>query len=141
VVSRWLTLERWLLVSRCVTRQRIALGKTGEDLAVAELERRGYEVIARRWRSRAGEIDIIARDGGTLVFIEVKARDGHDFGDGSESVTMRKRQTIVRLARQYVVDANWTDRPCRFDVVTIHFDSGHPEVTVYAGAFDESGRA
>jgi putative endonuclease len=124
-----------------MSHQRIAFGKTGEDLAVEELERRGYAIVDRRWRNRAGEIDIIARDGETLVFVEVKARDGHEFGDGAESVTMRKRQTIVRLAKHYVQDTRWVDRPCRFDVVTIHLDSGEPVVTLYPNAFDESGRA
>jgi putative endonuclease len=124
-----------------MTQQRIALGKTGEDLAVAELEQRGYAIVARRWRSRAGEIDIIARDGETLVFVEVKAREDHEFGDAAESVTMRKRRTMVRLARAYVAEQRWIDRPCRFDVVTIHLDAGRPVVTVYANAFDECGRA
>jgi len=124
-----------------MTQQRIALGKTGEDLAVAELERRGYAIVARRWRSRAGEIDIIARDGETLVFVEVKAREDHDFGDAAASVTMRKRRTIVRLAKAYVVEQRWIDRPCRFDVVTIHRDAGRSVVTVYPNAFDECGRA
>jgi putative endonuclease len=124
-----------------MTQQRIALGKTGEDLAVAELERRGYAIVARRWRSRAGEIDIIARDGETLVFVEVKTREDRDFGDAAESVTMRKRRTIVRLAKAYVVEQRWIDRPCRFDVVTIHLDAGCPVVNVYANAFDECGRA
>jgi TIGR00252 family protein len=124
-----------------MTQQRVALGKTGEDLAVAELERRGYAIVARRWRNRAGEIDIIARDGETLVFVEVKAREDHDFGDAAESVTMRKRRTIVRLAKAYVVEQRWIDRPCRFDVVTIHRDAGRSVVTVYPNAFDECGRA
>jgi putative endonuclease len=124
-----------------MSHQRIAFGKTGEDLAVEELQRRGYAIVDRRWRTRAGEIDIIARDGETLVFVEVKARDDHEFGDGAESVTMRKRQTIVRLAQHYVQDTRWFDRPCRFDVVTIHLDSGQPVVTLYPNAFDESGRA
>src|SRR5215216_6427096 len=70
---------------RAMTLERIALGKTGEDLACGELERRGYDIIARRYRSRGGELDIVARDGPTLVFIEVKARDGRDFGDAAEA--------------------------------------------------------
>lgn len=132
---------RRLHVRARVTQARINLGRTGEDLAVEELARRGYEIVARRWRDRAGEIDIIARDGDTLVFIEVKAREDHDFGDAAESVTMRKRQTIVRLAKHYALTARWIDRPCRFDVVTVHLDSGRPVVTLYPNAFDESGRA
>ena len=124
-----------------MTHQRQAFGKAGEDLAADELERRGYEILARRWRHRSGEIDIVARDGDALVFVEVKAREDRDFGDAAESVTMRKRQTIVRLARMYAAEARWIDRPCRFDVVTIHLALGQPVVTVYPNAFDESGRA
>jgi putative endonuclease len=124
-----------------MTHQRIALGKAGEDLAADELERRGYEIVARRWRHRAGEIDIIARHGETLVFVEVKAREDRDFGDAAEAVTLRKRQTIVRLAKIFAAEVGWNNRPCRFDVVTIHLELGQPVVTVYPNAFDESARA
>jgi putative endonuclease len=119
-----------------MTTSRIALGKTGEDLACDELERRGYAIVARRWRQRGGEIDIIARDGETLVFVEVKARDGHDFGDAAESVTRIKRRRIVRLATAYVAIEKWVDRPCRFDIVTIQMESEQPVITVYPNAFD-----
>ena len=70
-----------------MSQARVALGKTGEDLACAELETRGYAIVARRYRRRGGEIDIIARDGPTLVFVEVKARDGRWFGEAAEAVT------------------------------------------------------
>src|SRR6267154_2583650 len=104
-----------------MTRARIILGKTGEDLASGELERRGYAIVARRYRCRGGELDIIARDGPTLVFVEVKARDSRAFGDAAEAVTWRKQQRIVRLATEYVMRHHFTDDPCRFDVVSIHF--------------------
>jgi putative endonuclease len=115
---------------------RIAFGKIGEDLACDELERRGYAILDRRWRERGGEIDIVAQHGGTLVFVEVKARESHDFGDASESVTRLKRRRLVRLATSYAARANWIDRPCRFDVVAIHLEAGQPVVTVYENAFD-----
>ena len=70
-----------------MTMQRQALGKTGEDLAVDELERRGYAILARRYRTRHGEIDIVARDGETTVFVEVKARATGEFGTAAEAVT------------------------------------------------------
>jgi putative endonuclease len=107
----------------------------GEDLACSELERRGYAVIARRHRRRSGEIDIIARDGATLVFVEVKARESHAFGDAVEAVTWHKRRRIVRLAGEYVAEHRWRDRPCRFDVVAIHLEEGQPVVEVYKNAF------
>lgn len=115
---------------------RIALGKTGEDLACRELERRGYAIVARRYRCRGGELDIIARDGRTLVFVEVKTRESRAFGEAAEAVTAWKRQRIVRLALEYVTRQRLADCPCRFDVVSIRFDYGRPVVEVYQGAFD-----
>src|SRR5216683_2305707 len=102
-----------------MSQDRVILGKTGEDLACRELERRGYAIIARRYRCRGGELDIIARDGSTLVFVEVKARDSRAFGDAAEAVTWHKQQRIVRLASDYVMRHHLNDSPCRFDVVSI----------------------
>ena len=82
-----------------MSRAGIALGKTGEDLACAELERRGYAILARRYRRRGGEFDIIARDGATLVFVEVKAREGREFGDGAEAVTLAEAAADRRGSR------------------------------------------
>src|SRR4051812_4798978 len=77
---------------------RQSLGKLGEDLACAELSRRGYAILARRYRTRFGEIDIIARDGATVVFIEVKTRDGDRFGAGAETVTGREQRRDANTA-------------------------------------------
>ena len=115
---------------------RIDFGKTGEDLACRELERRGYAIIARRYRSRLGEIDIVARDGGTLVFVEVKAREGRAFGDAAEAITGMKRRRIAALAVDYMMRHHLSDCRCRFDVVTIHLESGAPSVEVFQNAFD-----
>ena len=119
-----------------MSRVRQILGKTGEDLACGELERRGYAIVARRYRRRGGELDIIARDGPTLVFIEVKARDGRAFGEAAEAVTRIKRQRITQVAVDYMMRHHLSDCPCRFDVVSIHFDSGRPEIEVFQNAFD-----
>jgi putative endonuclease len=118
-----------------MSQKRMAFGKTGEDLACGELERRGYAIIARRHRSRGGELDIIARDGPTLVFVEVKAREGHAFGDAAEAVTWQKQQRIVRLASEYMMRHHFSDSPCRFDVVSIQFDFGRPVIEVFQNAF------
>ena len=115
---------------------RVVLGKTGEDLACRELERRGYAIVARRYRRRGGELDIIARDGATLVFVEVKAREGHDFGEAAEAVTPFKRRRIAQLAVDYMMRHHISGCPCRFDVVSIHFDSGEAVLEVFQGAFD-----
>ena len=119
-----------------MTHARLALGKTGEDLACEELERRGYAIIARRYRRRGGELDIIARDGQTMVFVEVKAREGRAFGEACEAVTANKRRTITRLALDYLMRHRLTECSCRFDVVSIHFESGTPVIEVYRNAFD-----
>ena len=119
-----------------MTHARIALGNAGEDLACEELERRGYAIIARRYRRRGGELDIIARDGQTMVFVEVKARAGRAFGEACEAVTANKRRTITRLALDYLMRHRLTECACRFDVVSIHFESGTPVIDVYQNAFD-----
>ena len=119
-----------------MSQARVALGKTGEDLACAELERRGYAIIARRYRRRGGELDIVASDGPTLVFVEVKTRDSRACGDAAEAVTAFKRRRITRLALDYMTRHHLFDRPCRFDVVSIHFDSGAPVIEVFQNAFD-----
>lgn len=124
-----------LQVARVMTCARIAFGKTGEDLACRELERRGYAIVARRHRCRGGELDIIARDGPTLVFVEVKARDSHAFGGAAEAVTWQKQQRIVRLASEYAMRHHLSDSPCRFDVVSVEFDDGRPVIEVYQNAF------
>jgi putative endonuclease len=122
-----------------VTTGRIVLGKAGEDLACGELERRGYAILDRRYRRRSGELDIVARHGPTLVFVEVKAREGHEFGDASEAVTAAKRRRMTRLAVDYVMRNHLTGCPCRFDVVSIHFEDGTPIIEVFPNAFDAVG--
>ena len=119
-----------------MSRHRVVLGKNGEDLACRELERRGYAIIARRYRRRGGELDIIARDGGTLVFVEVKARESHAFGAAAEAVTGLKRRKIAELALDYMMRNHLSNCPCRFDVVSIHFDSGSPVIDLFQNAFD-----
>ncbi len=121
-----------------VTRERVARGRIGEDLACDELERRGYAILARRYRSRAGEIDIVARDGRTVVFVEVKAREGQAFGDGAEAVTAFKRQRIGRVALDYLARHRLTECPCRFDVVAVGLGTGEAAIDVYQNAFDLS---
>ncbi len=119
-----------------MSRDKVLFGKTGEDLACVELERRGYAIVARRYRLRSGELDIIARDGQTLVFVEVKARDSRAFGDAAEAVTPFKQRRIAHLALDYVTRHHIHDCPCRFDVVSIHMDDGGPTIEVFQNAFD-----
>jgi putative endonuclease len=118
-----------------MTMRRQALGKRGEDLAAAELERRGYAILARRYRTRHGEIDIVARDGGTIVFVEVKVKESAEFGTAAEAVTVRKQRRIVSMAVDYLARHRLAGHPCRFDVVAIDGAGDTAQLTVYTGAF------
>jgi putative endonuclease len=115
---------------------RQSLGKRGEDLACEELQKRGYAVIDRRFRTRSGELDIIARDGGILVFVEVRARSACSFGTPFESVTWKKRQRIGRMAAAYLWAKRMSDVACRFDVVSIVEHRGGHTIELLRGAFD-----
>jgi putative endonuclease len=121
-----------------MSRYRQDVGETGENLACRELERRGYAILARRYRRRGGELDIIARDGSTVVFVEVKARGGHEFGEAAEAVTGLKRRRMKQLAYDYLARYRLLDCPCRFDVVSIHISGTEPAIEVYQNAFDTS---
>ena len=116
---------------------RRALGDAGEDAACDELRRRGYEILARQFRTPRGEIDIVARDAGTLVFVEVKARSGPQFGGGAAAVTWRKQRRIARVAMEFLVRYGTADVPCRFDVVVVT-PGPVPRVEVYTHAFSAS---
>jgi putative endonuclease len=118
---------------------RQQLGKLGENLACDALERRGYAIIARRYRTKFGELDIVARDGTTTVFVEVKARAGDDFGGGAEAVTRAKQRRVIWMATDYLSRFGLHDTPCRFDVVTVDIIDGQPpRIEIYPHAFESS---
>ena len=124
-----------------MTRVRQELGESGENLAVSELTSRGYAVVARRYRTRYGEIDIIAIDGDMLVFVEVRRKSGEGYGAAVESITADKRRRVVRMAVEYLARSGSYDTcPVRFDVVAIDDQpDGTCRITVLQGAFDASG--
>ena len=96
-------------------------GNYGEDLACEYLKKQGYKILERNYRIRGGEIDIVARDGEYLVFVEVKARYSHEYGPPAESITPWKIRALKKTALFYVVKIGWGHRPYRIDVVTIDF--------------------
>lgn len=98
---------------------RQTLGKQGESLARRELERRGYAILATRFRTRFGEIDIVCSREGTIVFVEVKARRSLKYGSAAEAITPWKRRRIAAMALDYLACHEQLNRPCRFDVVAI----------------------
>ena len=115
---------------------RQSLGRRGEDLACAELEKRGYVILERRFRTRCGELDIVARDAGVLVFVEVKARSGSNFGTPLESVTWKKRQRLSQMAVAYLCHKRLGQVACRFDVISVNERRGAPTIELVRGAFD-----
>ncbi len=103
---------------------RKSLGRRGEEEAARDLARRGLAILDRNVRSRLGEIDLVARDGRTLVFVEVKSRR-EGAGDPPEAaVTPEKRRRLARLALGYLKMKRLGDSPCRFDVVAVTLDDG-----------------
>jgi putative endonuclease len=98
---------------------RRVLGLAGEAAAAAQLAREGLTIVARGFRARCGEIDLIARDGGVVVFVEVKTRTSSAFGSPAEAVTAEKRRRIARAASLFLARSGWSDRACRFDVVEV----------------------
>ncbi len=99
---------------------RRQLGNGYEELAAEYLVRQGYALLERNYHIRQGEIDIIARDGDVLCFVEVKFRAGMDHGGAAEAVNRRKQQTIVRVAQYYLMRHGYDEwTPCRFDVLAI----------------------
>jgi putative endonuclease len=98
------------------------LGKSGEDVAIEYLKKKKFKIVNRGFRFLRGEIDIIAYDGDTLVFIEVKTRKSIEFSHPEESVTPAKRKQLRRVAQGYLLRNQIQDVECRFDVISLTFD-------------------
>ena len=96
-----------------------AVGLVGEDAAEKYLTWQGMRCLARRYRGGDGEIDLVMEDGGTVVFVEVKARPAGRPGDGLAAVTAGKKRRIAHAAGAFLLDREWFSRPVRFDVVEI----------------------
>jgi putative endonuclease len=112
-----------------------AEGAKGEDLAAAYLERNGYQILERNYRFDRGEIDLIAREGDDLVFIEVKARRSGEFGLPQEAVTPQKEEQLRKVAEGYLFEHQIENQACRFDVVAIAYTRGRPDIEVIRDAF------
>lgn len=117
-----------------MSRQKNDLGAQGENIAVRYLQNKGYRIVARNYRTRFGEIDIIAEQGPDLVFVEVKTRTSVLFGSPLDSVNGSKQKQLSRVALDYMNKKNCQNRPARFDVVGILVKNSGPsregEITV-----------
>jgi putative endonuclease len=110
-------------------------GRQGEDLAARLLARKGYELVARNYRVGKGEVDLIVKKDGLLVFVEVKTRTNLAFGHPEEAVSRRKALLTIRAADEYIFRTNWQGN-IRFDIVAVALSRGQPpEVTHFEDAF------
>lgn len=98
---------------------RSLLGRSGERQGERYLRRKGYRIVARNYRCPPGEIDLIALDGKTVVFVEVKTRVGDEHGDPEDAVNTAKQERIGKCARYFLRQTHSEDRTCRFDVLAI----------------------
>lgn len=115
-----------------------ALGTLGEELAFHYLASRGYKLLLRNYECPLGEIDLIAKEKGALVFVEVKTRRDDAMGVPEEGVTSHKRRQIVKTAQYYMKRYGIHDVPCRFDVVSILLPAtGEAEIRIIENAFGE----
>ena len=99
------------------------LGDKGEALVADYLKKEKFRIIARNYRQRNGEIDLIAKDKGVLVFVEVKTRRSLQFGNPAEAVNYYKQKKIIKVAQWYLQQKNMLDQSCRFDVVEVYYEN------------------
>ena len=115
---------------------RQLIGKKGEELACKELQRRGHLILARRYRTRFGEIDIVSEVDGIVVFVEVKARSSNRFGEAADQIPSWKQRRIAAMALDYLSFADRLNDDCRFDVVAIDgVGTSAERLRVIEGAF------
>ena len=110
-------------------------GQKAEDMAVRYLKKRGYKILERNYRNRNGEIDIIARDGDALVFVEVKARRSERFGTAKAAVTIHKQRQVSKVALGYLKLTDQSGVKARFDVVTVDRREGRHAIHLIRNAF------
>ena len=115
---------------------RQLFGKKSEGIAVRHLKRKGYKIVEQNYRNRIGEIDIIARDRDTLVFVEVKSRSTNKFGDPKWAITPTKQRKISMVALAYLKTLDQGDAKARFDVVCIQEDGETRQVEIVKNAFE-----
>lgn len=118
-----------------MTRARQELGLLGEALACQFLLKRGYEILAQRFRNRSGEIDIIAKQGTQIIFVEVKLKSGSGRGLPEEMVGERKQRQIAKAIREFVMELTY-EPDCRIDVIAIDYNQGEPLIRHYENAFE-----
>lgn len=115
-------IEKLLSKNSSENKTAVSIGWAGEETAVKILKKHGYKILERNYRTKMGEIDIIAKDGEYTCFVEVKLRKSDDFGTPGDFIDERKRQKIIKTAQYYAVKKEIYDTPMRFDAVLINAD-------------------
>lgn len=111
------------------------LGQRAEDLACEYLLRQGLMVLERNFYIRGGELDIVAMEGETIVFVEVRSKSKGNYGLPEETISEKKRQFLYRAAEQYLIKQEYTDKNCRFDVISVLFQERKTVVKWFKDAF------
>ena len=119
-----------------MTKERISLGKFGEDLARERLKDLGYRILKTNYRCSLGEVDLVARDGDILVFVEIKTRKNESLGQIKEAVNRRKQTQLSKVALAYLNSNNLWGSKARFDVVAVRLIDGKKEVEIIKNAFE-----
>ena len=115
---------------------RQKFGEKSESIAVSYLKKQGYKIIEQNYRTKLGEIDIIAREKGTIAFIEVKSRKSKNFGNPKWAVTPKKQRKISMVALQYLKTTMQSNVKARFDVVSIISSYDNPSIEIIKNAFE-----
>jgi putative endonuclease len=119
-----------------VTRERLDLGRRGEALALEKIQSFGYQCLASNYRCSLGEVDLVAKDGDTIVFIEIKTRKGRSLGYAKEAVHEKKKRQLSKVALAYLKNNGLLGRKARFDVIAIRLREGGAEIELVKNAFD-----
>jgi putative endonuclease len=119
-----------------MTFARLKTGKKGEELAADYLTKAGYRIVERNYRCVFGEIDIVAEEGDTLVFVEVKSRHSSSYGEPQLAVDYRKQRKISTVALNYIEEKHKQGRNARFDVVSVKLSSSGHAIDLIKNAFE-----
>jgi len=122
-----------------VSKENLYLGKKGEDAAAVLLKENGYKILVRNYKTRLGEIDIIAIEQDTLCFIEVKTRASLSFGSPLEAVSIPKQRQISKAALMFLKEKNLLNKKARFDVVSVVYSKDKPKLDLIKNAFELEG--
>lgn len=119
-----------------MSKDNLRLGRQGEEEAVKLLKKSGYKILFRNYKTKLGELDIIAKDKESICFVEVKARRSDAFGLPQEAVQLSKQKQISKAALSFLKESDLLDKRARFDVVSVLYSSGEPKLELIKGAFE-----